>query len=201
MLLKRTLASFIFCVCVWPCLSMATIYKWVDKNGNSHFTDKPTPGASKVKLMPIQTYQPIEAPSFEHSKRKAKTKPKQQGYSSIKIAQPKNGQTFRDNQGMVPINLVLDPSLNVDAGHQIQIKLNGVVMGKPRTTTEFTLYHVNRGTHTLEAEIVDAHGKVLGKSPQVHFFMHRTVAHLHKIPAKSLKPAPTPSLPLSAPVT
>ncbi|MGH8399705.1 MAG: DUF4124 domain-containing protein, partial [Gammaproteobacteria bacterium] len=32
------------------------VYKWVDAQGNVHYSDKPHPGAQKVKIAPPQSY-------------------------------------------------------------------------------------------------------------------------------------------------
>jgi hypothetical protein len=37
--------------------SGAEIYKWVDKDGVTHYSDRPAPGATEVAVPPAQTYQ------------------------------------------------------------------------------------------------------------------------------------------------
>ena len=44
-------------MCCLALSSQAAIYKWVNKQGNTHFSDSPEqPNAKKIKLLPVQTY-------------------------------------------------------------------------------------------------------------------------------------------------
>ena len=54
--LKKTL---ILCF-ILPLASYADIYKWVDKDGNTHFSDKGQLGAEKLVLPPIQLYSALK---------------------------------------------------------------------------------------------------------------------------------------------
>src|ERR1700750_1138889 len=45
------------CSCAWS----ATVYKWVDENGVTHFSDQPNPKAEKLTISGAQTYGSKEA--------------------------------------------------------------------------------------------------------------------------------------------
>lgn len=209
---KRILKVLILFVCMLPCLCMAEIYQYTDEQGNVQFTDKPIPGAGKVKLKQLQTYQPATTPPPTVNTKPDTQAPKPTAttnYQSIKIIQPSDGETFRDDQGIVPVALALNPPLDITNGHKIQVQLDGKPMGEPQAATGFTLFNINRGTHTVVVDIIDGQGRVVGSSNQVAFYMHRTIAPVPSIPlntpATPLRrpalPLRTPALPLKPPVS
>ena len=57
----RRPAQLLACVTLLAALtnqpSRAEIYKWVDKNGVIHYSDRPAPGATEIAVPPVQTYQ------------------------------------------------------------------------------------------------------------------------------------------------
>jgi hypothetical protein len=57
----RRPAQLLACVTLLAALtsqpSWAEIYKWVDKNGVTHYSDRPAPGATEITIPPAQTYQ------------------------------------------------------------------------------------------------------------------------------------------------
>lgn len=146
----------------------ADIYKWTDTNGVVHFSDKPAPGAQSVHLPPSQSISieklapPLmEDPISEHHG----------GYEKIRVVQPDNEATIRDNQGSVPVIINVEPALQPD--DKIQLVVDGASMGSPNHTVLFELNNLNRGAHTIAAELLDASGKVLLTSDVVTIYMQR----------------------------
>lgn len=150
----------------------AEIYKWTDNAGNVHFSDKPHPGADKVDLPPVQTFSPPPAlPSPDTGVKPEPAIEDQKPDYHISITNPANEATIRDNQGRVGVALEIQPRLN--PGDKVQILFNGTPIGEPQTTTVFQLSDINRGAHTIAAQIVSPDGKTVSQSDPITIYMHR----------------------------
>ncbi|MCC5793056.1 MAG: DUF4124 domain-containing protein [Legionellaceae bacterium] len=151
--------------------SHAAIYRWVDKNGVVHFSDKPRKGAEPVHLAPLQTYSPVPA-SITPTDDDHGNDEKKALYQSLDIVDPENESTLRDNEGRVVVRVELTPALK--PGDKIQILLDGQPVGEPETTTRFVLLGVLRGSHSIAAQVVNSKGEVVIQSQEaVTLYMHR----------------------------
>ncbi|KTD21269.1 DUF4124 domain-containing protein [Legionella londiniensis] len=148
----------------------AEIYKWTDSEGNVHFSDKPHPGAEKIDLPPVQTFSPPPTPPPAETMVNPEVAAKTPDYE-IAISQPENDATIRNNQGSVSVALEIQPRLN--PGDKVQIVFDGTPIGEPQTATVFQLSDINRGAHTLAAQIVGSDGKVISTSETITIYMHR----------------------------
>lgn len=154
--------------------SYAEIYKWIDNQGVVHFSDEPHPGAETVTLPPMPTSSPPASTTQSTDKTVTGATATTDGdheYKSVEISQPKNDSTLRNNQGYVSIIVNIEPDLQT--GDKLQLLFDGRALGKAQTGKVFTLNNVNRGAHTLVAQIIDADGDVLNTSEQVTFYMQR----------------------------
>ncbi|MCP0914010.1 MULTISPECIES: DUF4124 domain-containing protein [Legionella] len=146
----------------------AQIYKWTDSNGNVHFSDRPHPGAKKIDLPPVQTYSP---PPVADETPEAPSTATLAPYTRIAITQPEDQATIRNNQGSIGVLVQVEPALR--AGDKLQILFDGAALGQPQTTMAFELQNINRGSHTIAAQVLDAEGNVLITSESITIFMHR----------------------------
>lgn len=138
----------------------AAIYKWTDADGRVHFADRPVPGAEEIRTGPLTTYPAPPPPTPARTT----AQPPQAGpaYSEFRISSPANDATIRDNTGSVAVQLSIEPGLR--PGHAIQLLLDGRALEEPLTTTTFTLANLDRGTHTLQAAIVDGNGAIITRT-------------------------------------
>jgi hypothetical protein len=150
----------------------ADIYRWVDKDGNIHFSDQPREGAKKVETAPAQTFSP-NAPLPTPREAKADTQEAVPDYTVFVIASPTNEEAVRSNPGDVTIRLALSPGLQTGFGHYITLMMDGQTVADKATTTEFTLNNVDRGTHTIQAVIKDHQGRAVRTSDPVTFHLLR----------------------------
>ena len=145
----------------------ATVYKWLDSNGNVMFSDKPHPGAQEIQIPNVQTYSAPKIPASplpdESNSEIQKTAYK------ISIAQPEDQSTLRNPQGYVSVILEVKP--NLEKGYQVQLLLDGDPMGAPQEGTVFALQNILRGSHTLVAKVLNSSGKVVTTSDEVTFYM------------------------------
>ncbi len=162
----------ILLACLLCTLSLAhgDVYKWVDEAGVIHFSDQPVPGAERVTIKPVQTVTLPPLPPSETAGSGNADDEKQVPYTSLAIVQPAEDEAVRANNGNVSVKLDLDPSLQ--EGHSIALDLNGHRIAT-RTNTHFVLENVPRGTHTLQATVLDDQGRELIKANQVSFHVKR----------------------------
>jgi len=165
----------------------ADVYKSVNENGEIIYSDQPTPNSQRIKLPELPTYKAPPVPGFSSTQ---KTEPKVVNpYKSIKILDPENDATIRDNQGVVRVQVALDPPLMTKQGHKIQFYLNGEPHGMPVGTTSISFSNLDRGTYTLSTSVMNTEGVVLMSSSPVVFHLHRE-SMLN--PNSPLKPRPKP---------
>lgn len=162
----------------------ADIYKFLDENGNVVFTDHPEVGAEKIKKQELQTIsaQPVPKPVA----RKKKEEPV--SYTAFAISSPKNDDTVRENNGMLNVDLEIEPSLRTKEGHKVTILLDGKAVAKPSSATSFTLDGLDRGEHTIAATITDKKGNEVAVAPAV-------TVHFKRFSIQQPKPVNTPQAP------
>lgn len=148
----------------------AEIYQWTDEKGEVHFSDKNHEGAQAVTLQPIQTYQPGAAPPSDEKEKKTES-PLKHVYKFVQIDQPLNNSTVRNNQGTVMVSLSLDPPLM--KGDKVVVILDGQPMGAPQASATITLTNVERGSHSLSVQMIDAKNQEIGRGKEITFHMHR----------------------------
>ena len=157
----------------------AGVYRWIDKNGQIHFSDKPQAGAEQIKLRETSVYTPPtekerEAGSQAEPKERVNVKEKSSaaaGYEAISIVSPENNQVVRSSEGTVDISVELRPGLQ--PGHKIRVYLNGTPASQDLETTQITLQDMDRGTHSLEVSVIDEKNRELKRSSAVSFHMLR----------------------------
>lgn len=176
----------LFCclLLVAPALPVqAEVYRYIDKNGNQVFTDAPRDGAEKVQTKPVMTMPfPKAKPGGKAGATSAQQKKPSEVVYTVTMASPPPETVFRRGEGEVPVAASVSPSLAV--GQQLEILLDG----KPWEGAAIPLDDsLDRGTHTLQARVVDDKGSVLATSPVVNFHVQQTSALGPTAPKKKSK--------------
>lgn len=139
----RSLPTLVLLLVAAP-LGAAEAYRWVDKDGVVHFSDKPAPGSETIQLTPApkpgsvpQTYTPSPPRAVETETR----------YAACLVTSPQKDQTFGIADA-VPVVIETQPVLQ--AGDQLQVTLNGVRIEEwPTGSTTHVLSGLPRGEYTL----------------------------------------------------
>jgi Domain of unknown function (DUF4124)/Penicillin-Binding Protein C-terminus Family len=165
-----------------------TLYKWVDAEGVTHYSDRPEPGAQKVKIAAAQTYKggapPVAAPRAQPAAPAVSV-----SYSRLEITNPENGAVLWNTGGRVDVDAALEPELA--DGHQLWFMVDGKTQQAASGGT--TSLEVPRGSHTLVATVTDATGKELISSAPVSIVVQQTsIGQPPQGPALPKPPKPTP---------
>lgn len=128
----------------------ATVYKWVDEKGVTHYSDQPRDKAQKLEVTSAQTYTNVPVGNTGPSAPQAEPT---ETYSVCEIASPDNDEVFFNTQS-VSASVRLDPVLQ--SGHRVAIALDGKRVSDSFTGTEFTLQPVYRGSHSVMAVVENA---------------------------------------------
>lgn len=156
----------------------AELYKWIDQNGVVHYTDK----------RPDETAQQQELSGYLArigNKRVSRTSESENLYPAFSITSPGQGETVRNAEAKMDIAVQIDPPLTEN--HFLQIYLDGLEVGEQTKSTELTLQQVTKGTHRLQARILDESGQTISKTQEVTFQL-REPADLRKIAPNLVSP-------------
>ncbi len=93
-------------------------------------------------------------------------------YQSVSIASPQPETTIHNNNGNLDVTVAVSPPLRTANGDVLTILLDDKAVASG-TRLHYKLKGIDRGTHTLAAQITAADGKVLITSEPVTFYMWR----------------------------
>lgn len=148
----------------------AATYKWVDKDGNTHYSDTPVEGAEPVKLPEPTTFDaPQPQPRAARSPRNGEPVETEtpEGYSAFEFISPKQDQVFWATGGKVPVQLDLEPGLR--QGHGINLYFNGKLLEESLSGLGTTLTEAFRGAHTVRAVVVNQAGEEIASAGPITF--------------------------------
>jgi hypothetical protein len=143
------------------------LYRWIDADGITHYSDRPAPGAQKVQIASAQTYK--STPTSSPTRRTSVSLPAGPKYARVEITRPTEGQSFVDNGGHVDAAAAVEPVLA--GGHQLWFLIDGTRQPDPAGPGLATSFEVSRGTHKLAAVITDEQGRELVTSTAVTFYV------------------------------
>lgn len=148
------------------------VYKWVDKDGNVHYTDKPpTADAKPAELPKLHIYRGDQVPALDAyapEPQKAGAPP------AVRIVAPAADETFRGTQDSVSVSVMVTPGLG--PGHKLLYHLDGAPQGGPTQSLSATLTGAYRGSHSIFVALMDENGREIGRSPPVRVHMKPPIA-------------------------
>ncbi len=144
----------------------AQVYKWVDKDGVTHYSDRAAPGAEQVEVQEAQTY---SAPPVRESlrtsappgadSRAAAQAAEEFRYDNCAFTAPGADETFQ-NQYSVNTQWTLSPDLR--PGDRVELILDGQLVSNVQPASlGMTLDSVYRGAHTLQLNVRDSRGRTV----------------------------------------
>jgi len=152
-----------------PSLGAAeTLYKWIDAQGNVHYSDKPGPGATKIVVPRAPTFTPPQVAVPAAGANENREGPAATGYNSISIVSPKDQDTLW-NTPSVTVSVSVDPALR--PGDKVTISLDGVSQTVSGTSATFS--EIDRGQHTVTATVTGREGGS-ATAQAVTFYLQKT---------------------------
>ncbi|MDX1500624.1 MAG: DUF4124 domain-containing protein [Woeseiaceae bacterium] len=151
----------------------AGAYRWVDEEGVVHYSDVPREGADYVDLSGYSATTGARIGPQRDSAQAdaAQPAPADQPfeYQSIEIVSPAAEETLWNIEGTLNVSLALQPGLQ--EGHQVRVYFDG----EPRLVagTSFTIDEVWRGVHNIQAEVIDATGRLMIRSQPNRFYVQQ----------------------------
>lgn len=181
----RALILFLLLV---PVMALSQVYRQTAPDGTVSYTDKPSARSERIKLKPIQTYQPAKsAPATDKAGDSLVDKLKKPvSYKEVRLVSPGSSENIWSAPGIV--EAVADAAPPLAPGHKYAFFLDGRQVGKPIEHRQLTIKNVFRGRHTLQVKIVDEKGSSLKESDTVIFHVHRP--NINSRPLSQAKPKP-----------
>lgn len=149
----------------------AQVFKWVDAEGRTQFSDRPQPSAETVNLTGITPARSADQSVKTDGQAQA---PQLGPYAEFEIVAPEPNQTLRSVQDNVPISLVLVPSLI--AGHLLELVLDGTPIAVDKAAgSQISLSGVAYGSHQAQAQIRDDRGVIVASTRPVSFQLRKPI--------------------------
>ncbi len=167
------------CTSAWS----ATVYKWVDDSGVTHYSDQPNPKAEKLQISGAQTYESRSAAGAPAPPSAAPAPPSAPAVCVIDT--PAAGQVFHDTFSVTGhVTLA-----NSGDGSQATLRLDGQdISPLMEPNGSFELSQIDRGEHTLTLQVTDARGEVTCQATAVAFTSLQQTALAPGAPAAPMAP-------------
>jgi hypothetical protein len=153
--------------------SSATVYKWVDDNGVTHYSDQPNPKAQKLEIADAQTYGSKQATLAPPVAAPAPGSAPVASVAVCTIDSPTSGQVFLDTysfSGHVTL-------AHVGQGSQPTLLLDGQdISSQLQPSGTFAVAQVDRGDHTLVLQVNSAQGGPACQGNSVTFAVRQRAA-------------------------
>lgn len=188
-MLKKTVLGLLLALITYTSQTVADtqVYRWVDKNGVVNFSDAPRQEAEKVNIGPLQSYSEPSAPILIPVQPQGQISDAASG-DAIKLNQPKASEVKKVNysfaitapaqKSTLTGEARVNAAIIVKVNPELQISDRIVYMvdetkSQPTKETFFPVPNLNRGTHKVQAFIVNEKGEVIKTSDVVQFYVRQ----------------------------
>jgi len=104
----------------------ATVYKWVDENGVTHFSDQPHENAQKVELKAPQTFSAPKTSAPAQSSRPSPPRgPAEKIYQTFGMSEPTNDHVYMNTD---TVSAVTSATPAVRPGDTVLVTMDGAPM-------------------------------------------------------------------------
>lgn len=165
----RTLLLLLSLTLCFGAFAQEKVYKRVNPDGSVEYSDQPIEGAEIMNVPKASTFTMPQTPGVASAPANTPEEASV-NYDSLAITQPMNDETIRSNEGKITALARVTPDIAPD--HRFRWQMDGEVVQNVNSP-ELRLNNVDRGSHNLQAEIVDADGKVIISSDTITFHLMR----------------------------
>ncbi len=170
----------------------AQIYKYIDSNGNTVFTNQPPDGtqAETVNLPPTNTVE-TQAPSLPIDSSANDTPQDEAPYAVLNLTGIPDDEAMRSNNGTFIVGVDIQPRLQ--PGHRLRLILDGEPYGQASNVPSLQVTNVERGEHSLAVAVV-AEDRIVQQSATETFTVQRiSVNSPARPPVTPPRPTPRPA--------
>lgn len=153
----------------------ADVYRWTDPSGQTHYSDRPQPGAERITVTvsrPASGPQSGSIVAASDQETPAEAPAPVDRYQSLTITSPAQEQVLWNIEGQLDVAAAVQPPLL--PGHALRFTLDGRTAVAQPGSTRARFPEVFRGEHSLQVEVVDAQERTLVASPTTRFFVRQT---------------------------
>jgi len=168
-----------------PSLFAGEVYRVVGEDGEVTYTDSPSANAKAETVDMPETNIAIAPPPAITKDSKGEAGEGDVAYTKARITQPNNNATIPPGQSEVVVQIALEPLLQT--GHLVQIYIDGRKQGSPSAATTFTITSLDRGKHSVRAEVIGADKQRKTKTQTITFHVKQ-----HSSNSKAKPAGPTP---------
>ena len=154
-----------------PLFAQGQIYKSVDENGNTVYSDQPPAGGGEVESVELPTINSTPPPP--NIPRSVEKTPQEKPIEmSVVIVSPAE-------ETVIPVgaagNFSVSAEINVplEGDNEVQLSMDGVAVGSPQSIPSWSLSNVFRGTHMLTVDVLDASGESVAVSEPITIYVRR----------------------------
>jgi len=144
------------------------IYKKVDSQGNVSYSDQQSEGSEEiVPEINVQSFPAAPAAEPQSSTNRSAIP----NYRLVRIVSPAHDTTLRNISSM-SVTASVTPRLRNN--HRLLFLDNGLPLADAGRSMSTAINYPDRGTHSLQAQIVDEKGQVIITSKPVDVHVHKT---------------------------
>lgn len=163
-----------FCTLNLSAAQTDTVYRWVDKNGTVHYSDKKVAGAEKVSIQVSPSHKVPVTPVTTTAKNKPAGKPvAEQSKTQYRtsITSPVHDSTLYDNNGNISVSVDVKPEFG--DGQTLQLLIDGTPVGEKHQSPTLLVTNIDRGSHNLQVQLIDKNGKIIASSEIITVHLRR----------------------------
>jgi len=167
----RSMKSRIILFVLLPLLFAADVYKSTAEDGTVEYSDQSQERVDSLQLAPLTTIK--SPPSSKPQQPLTATPPVAPLLSqSIVLQSPHNDEGVRSNNGELIIIVSVTPG-GLGRQQHIELLLDGQRLSQHYRQTEIHLQGIDRGSHTLQALLVNKTGMLVSRTGAIRFHLLR----------------------------
>lgn len=174
---------FVLLLLSLPSMASAAIYKYVDKDGVTRYTDNPPSKNAKPLNLPPPSVIGVDVPSDDDADASDdKDAPNIEAasfrYGRVVLTSPSAEQVYNTGNPTVSAAANIDPGLQPE--HKVVFLVDGLPVPAAGGTTSAEISGLTRGTHSIQAVVMNAGNAIQAQSEAVS---------IHISPPSSLQPS------------
>lgn len=151
--------------------AQAAVYRYVDAEGNTVFTDQPPLDVEASEYRPVQPNSSVApAPARPTGERETRSVTPAQPYQVLELSGIPDEEALRANNGTFSLQVYSQPA--VRPTHRLQLLVDGQPYGSPTAGTQIQVQNLERGTHLLAVQVL-AGNRVLQTSSEQSIHIQR----------------------------